>query len=122
MPIFRTSRGRPLPLGASTIPDGVNFALLCRHGEAVTLVILPPEGRGEPLFTFELDSQKNKTGHHWHVAVYDLRITFCYGWRVTGPKALQNRFNPSRLLLDPASALLSDGATWAGTCEIDPDR
>ena len=122
MPNFRTTRGRPLPLGAATIPDGVNFALLCRHGEAVTLVILPPEGRGEPLFTFDLDSQKNKTGDHWHVAVYDLPRTFCYGWRAAGPKALMNRFNPSRLLLDPASAMISDGATWAGTCEIDPDR
>jgi isoamylase len=122
MPVFRTSRGRPLPLGASSAPDGVNFALLCRHGQAVALTILPPEGRGEPLFNFDLDPQKNKTGDHWHVCIHELPQTFCYGWRVSGPKAYQHRFNSSRLLLDPAAVLLSNGASWAGTCEIDPDR
>ena len=122
MPTFRTSRGRPLPLGASAVPDGVNFALLCRHGQAVTLALLPPDGHGEPLFTFELDPRKNKTGDHWHVCVHDLPRTFCFGWRVSGPKGYQHRFNPSRLLLDPAASMLSNGSTWAGTCEIDPDR
>ncbi|HXD87027.1 MAG TPA: glycogen debranching protein GlgX [Urbifossiella sp.] len=122
MPTFRTSRGRPLPLGASATADGVNFALLCRHGEAVTLVVLPPDGRGEPLATLPLDRQKNKTGDHWHIRITELPATFCYGWRVTGPKGLQHRFNTSRLLLDPAATMLSNGAEWAGTCEIDPDR
>jgi glycogen operon protein len=56
------------------------------------------------------------------VCVSDLPQTFCYGWRVTGPKGLQHRFNPSRLLLDPAAAMLSGSASWADTCEIDPDR
>ena len=46
---FRTSRGRPTPLGPSLTPDGANFALLCRHGTAVTLVILPAEGGSTPL-------------------------------------------------------------------------
>jgi glycogen operon protein len=121
MPTFRTSRGRPLPLGASTAPESVNFALLCRHGESVTLVILP-DGPGDPLLTHELDPRKNKTGDHWHVSVYGLPTTFCYGWKVTGPKGLQHRFNPSRLLLDPAAAMVSNGEQWAGTCEIDPGR
>jgi hypothetical protein len=39
-----TARWRSLPLGATALADGVNFALLCRHGTKVRLVLLPPEG------------------------------------------------------------------------------
>jgi len=119
---FRTSRGRPLPLGISSTPDGVNFALLCRHGTDVTLVVLPPDGGNRPLAEFPLDCRQNRTGDHWHVRVHGLPETFCYGWRVDGPKGFRHRFDADRLLLDPAAALVSDGAGWAATCETDPQR
>jgi len=122
MPKFRTSRGRPLPLGASYLAEGTNFALLCRHGTSVTLAILPESGGKAPLDEIRLDPRHNRTGDHWHVRVHDLPETFCYGWRVDGPKSLRNRFDPSRLLIDPAGTMISDGAQWAGTCEIDPQR
>ncbi len=115
MPTFATGRGRPLPLGTTIGPDGHNFALLCRHGTRVTLVILPEEGGNEPLTEIPLHPKQNRTGDHWHVRVGGLPPTFCYGWRVDGPHALRTRFDPSQLLLDPASAMLSNGAVWAGT-------
>lgn len=119
---FRTSRGRPLPLGPTLTPDGANFALLCRHGQRVTLVILPVEGGNTPLAELPLDPRQNRTGDHWHIRVHDLPEAFCYGWKVDGPRGPKTRFDPNRLLLDPACAMLSDGATWAGTCETDPQR
>jgi glycogen operon protein len=122
MPLFRTSRGRPLPLGPSLTADGANFALLCRHGRTVTLVILPAEGGITPLAEFPLDARKNRTGDHWHIRVHDLPEAFCYGWRVDGPHGPRTRFDPSRLLLDPSAVMLSHGAEWAGTCELDPQR
>ena len=122
MPNFPTGRGRPLPLGTTVGPDGHNFALLCRHGTHVTLVILPEHGGDEPLAEFVLHPQKNRTGDHWHIRVMGLPPTFCYGWRVDGPHLPRARFDPSRLLLDPAAVMLSDGAVWAGTCEVDPQR
>lgn len=122
MPPLRTSRGRPLPLGSSIMSEGINFALLCRHGTMVTLVVLPAEGGSVPLAEFPLDPRKNRTGDHWHVRVDGLPDTFCYGWRVDGRPGPRNRFDPSRLLLDPASVMLSDGAVWAGTCETDKQR
>jgi len=36
---LRVSRGRPLPLGTTPVADGINFALLCRHGTRVWLVL-----------------------------------------------------------------------------------
>ena len=119
---FRTSRGRPLPLGATPASDGANFSLLCRHGTAVTFVILPEAGGSKPLMEFALDPRKNRTGDHWHVRVHDLPGTFCYGWRVDGPPGPKNRFNPSRILIDPTSTMISHGAQWAGSCEVDPER
>ncbi|CAN5520791.1 glycogen debranching protein GlgX [soil metagenome] len=115
------TRGHPLPLGADPRDDGANFALLCKHGSAVTLVIFP-DGASNPLAQFELDPFKNRTGDHWHIRVHGLPDTFCYGWRVDGPAGPRTRFKPERVLIDPTSTMLSDGAVWAGTCEIDKER
>ena len=119
---IRTSRGRPLPLGGSRQPDGINFAVLSRHATRVTLVILPESGESKPIVEVALDPRRNRTGDHWHVRLHGLPETFCYGWRVDGPHGQRNRFDPTRLLIDPAATLLSGGAVWAGTCETDPER
>jgi isoamylase len=119
---FRTTRGRPLPLGANPTPDGANFALYCKHGTSVSLVILPPQGGSRPIAEIPLDSRKNRTGDHWHVRVFDLPDEFCYGWRVDGPKGPRHRYDPTRILIDPAATILSNGAVWAATCETDPER
>jgi isoamylase len=122
MSCYRTSRGRPLPLGASPTPDGANFALFCRHGFSVTLVILPEEGGSRPLAEIPLNPRRNRTGDHWHIRVHDLPQTFCYGWKVDGPKGGNHRYDPTRILLDPCATMISGGAVWAGTCETDPER
>jgi isoamylase len=119
---FPISRGRPLPLGISPTPDGANFVLLCRHGTAVNLLILPEDGSNKPLAKILLDPRKNRTGDHWHIRLHDLPNTFSYGWSVDGPSGARHRFNPSRILIDPASTMLSGGARWAATCETDPER
>ncbi|MGL6096151.1 MAG: glycogen debranching protein GlgX [Fimbriiglobus sp.] len=122
MPKFRITRGRPLPLGAGRTDDGINFAVLSRHATKVTLVLLPDEDGKPPFMQVELDPRRNRTGDHWHVRVHDLPDTFCYGWRVDGPTGSKHRFDPSRLLLDPAATMISGGAEWAGSCETDPER
>ncbi|OAI49610.1 glycogen debranching enzyme [Planctomycetaceae bacterium SCGC AG-212-F19] len=110
---FRTSRGRSLPLGATALTeaDGVNFALLCRHGTRVSLVLYPLDGE-EPLSELQLDPHVNRTGDHWHIAVGGLPHSFRYGWRVDGPLGAGHRFDPRIVLLDPAATALSDGARW----------
>ncbi len=108
---LRTARGRSLPLGAVALADGVNFALLCRHGTSVRLVLLPLEG-DVPYDEITLDPKKNRTGDHWHVLVAGLPPAFRYGWRVDGPRDGPHRFDPNIILLDPASTAISDGAGW----------
>jgi glycogen operon protein len=122
MSSFNTVRGRPLPLGASRAPTGVNFAVITRHATSVTLVVLPESGRGAPLAEFPLDPRTNRTGDHWHVRVDGLPEVFCYGWRVDGPKGKDHRFDPTRLLLDPSAGTLSNGVVWGRPAEPDPER
>jgi glycogen operon protein len=108
---LRTSRGRPLPLGATALTDGINFALLCRHGTAVHLVLYALDG-SEVLGEITLDPRKHRTGDHWHIQVGGLPQTFRYGWRVDGPRGRGHRFDPTTVLLDPAATALSDDVTW----------
>jgi len=104
------------------MPDGVNFAVLSRHATKVSLVIYPEEGGTKPLDEIPLDPWKNRTGDHWHIHVLGLPDEFCYGFRVDGPHGKKHRFDPSRVLIDPATTIISEGAVWAGTCEVDPER
>ena len=57
---------------------------------------------GDPLLTHELDPRKNKTGDHWHVSVYGLPTTFCYGWKVTGP-TIPDSAAPATLAQSPSA-------------------
>jgi isoamylase len=116
---LRTSRGRSLPLGATALVEGVNFALLCRHGTRAWLVLYPLDG-GEPLAELALDPSRNRTGYHWHVQVHGLPPAFRYGWRVAGPNVGGNRFDPRKVLLDPAATSLSEGTVWGNW--VEPDR
>src|SRR5438552_14192801 len=74
---LRTMRGRSLPLGATALADGVNFAVLCRHGTAVWLMLYPIEGE-QALAEITLDPLKNRTGNHWHIQVAGLPPAFRY--------------------------------------------
>ena len=116
-----TIRGRPQPIGAVMTADGINFAVFSRHATAVTLVVLPEAGSAA-IAEITLDPLRNRTGDIWHVRVVGLPDTFRYGYRVDGPAGPTHRFDPSRLLMDPAAVVISDGAVWAGTCQTDPSE
>jgi glycogen operon protein len=96
------------------MPFGVNFALVCRHGTAVWLVLSEP-CESELLAEIPLDDLFNRTGDHWHVLIDGLPEEFCYGYRVDGPKGDGHRFDPSVILLDPYSRALSCGRPWGTT-------
>src|SRR6516165_8358622 len=114
---LRTARGRSHPLGAAALADGINFALLCRHGTAVSLVLSSLHG-AEPLAEIALHPHHNRTGDHWHILVAGLPPTFRYGWRVDGPSGPGHHFNPQQVLLDPAATAIADGAVWGRSPDI----
>src|SRR5262245_54613822 len=98
---LRVFRGRPLPLGASIAANAVNFALLCKHGTEVALVVEPLDRKGSAV-EIPLDPLKNRTGHHWHIRIEGLPDRLRYGWRVNGPRGPLHRYDPNAVLIDPA--------------------
>jgi len=93
------SAGSPFPLGATPSPQGVNFALVAPHADAVELCIFDGTGAHEqqrlrlPSFTDGV----------WHGLLPSAQAGLVYGYRVHGPWAPHEgqRFNPAKLLLDP---------------------
>lgn len=104
-------RGHPLPLGATRASDGVNFVLIGRNATAVTLVLMRA-CNPIPLAEIPLDPVWNRTGYHWHIRVHGLPDSFAYGYRVGGPSGGGHRFDPSKILLDPAATALACGRPW----------
>src|SRR6266851_1519646 len=117
----RVYRGRPLPLGASLLGDSVNFALLCKHGTAVRLVLQPIDVEA-PVTEIDLHPLRNRNGDHLHVRLEGLPPQLRFGWRVDGPSGANHRFDPTTVLIDPAATMLSDGAEWGTTCETNSRR
>ncbi len=108
---LKVSRGQPLPLGASRSQDGVNFVLICRNATSVRLVLSEP-CNPEIETEIPLGPQYFRTGDHWHVRILGLPEEFCYGYKVDGPKGPMHRYDPTIVLLDPASRALSCGRPW----------
>jgi isoamylase len=113
---FGISRGQPLPLGTTLKRDGINFAVFSKHATSVVLVLFSP-GQRDPIAEFPLDPRYNRTGYTWHVFVRGLDPGIAYGYRMdrqpNKEKHIQ-RFDASKILIDPYSKALSGGEVWGG--------
>ncbi len=94
--------GRPFPLGAMPMGEGVNFSAWARHASRVELVFFDAPGEG-PSRVFPLDEAVHRTYHYWHAFVPGARAGQLYGWRVHGPfdPRRGHRFDGEKVLLDP---------------------
>jgi isoamylase len=88
--------GRPTPLGATSGPDGTNFAV-SSNGDEVRLCLFGADGAETQLVLPERD------GDIFHGFVPGVRPGQAYGFRVSGPYDRRRglRCNPKKLLLDP---------------------
>lgn len=94
------STGRPYPLGATLAEEGgVNFALVAPNAQRVELCLFESTGQYEQ----QRLALPGFTNGCWHGRLPSARPGLVYGYRVHGPWAphLGQRFNPSKLLLDP---------------------
>lgn len=112
--VFWRGPGVPLPLGATVLPEGVNFAIFSRHAESVSLVLFKT-GEGPRLAELVLDPVINRTGDIWHILLYKLDTNLRYGFRVHGPSDPSGTglyFDRERILLDPYAQALTGGTVW----------
>jgi isoamylase len=111
---FRVRRGHPLPYGAASRREGVNFSVFSRHATAMSLVLFAP-GEKESVLELPLDPRYNKTGEVWHVFVEGIDPGIEYGFRADcRPNPAPNvlRFDPGKVLLDPYSKSVAGLETW----------
>ncbi len=100
---LETTIGHPVPLGATVMEDGINFAVFSRHATCVWLDLFDTPEAVEPSAHICLDARLHRTGDIWHVFVSGLKDGQLYGWRMDGPyqPRVGHRFNVNKLLLDP---------------------
>ena len=106
-------RGFPMPLGATTVARGINFAVYSRHATSVTL-LLRKRGTCELLAEIPIP-EEFRTGDVHAVTVFDLDADLIeYGYRVDGPFEPEkgHRFDASVVLLDPTARAIGGRERW----------
>ena len=95
--------GVSAPLGATVLPDGVNFSVFSKHAVLLELLLFDDENAKQPARIIPLGADKHRTYHYWHVFVPDLRLGQVYAYRAHGPFDPDRGlwFDPEKVLLDP---------------------
>jgi glycogen operon protein len=111
---FDITPGSPMQLGATIMPEGINFAVFSRHAENIWLVLFT--ATGSPIGEIELDPDHNKTGDIWHILLRTRKhIQYCF--RAKGPhdpRGAGHFFDERSFLLDPYARALTGGENWNG--------
>jgi isoamylase len=102
--------GLPTPLGATWIAteESFNFALYSKYADDVTLLLYAADEYVLPVFSYQFDILKNKTGRIWHARI-PARLAQeakYYAYSIGGPSATGERFerhafHRQKVLLDP---------------------
>ena len=103
------SPGRPWPLGASLVGDGVDFAVASGTAERIELCLFDETGRETRRLALP-----ERSGPVHHGFVPGLRAGQAYGLRAHGPwdPARGQWFDPTKLLLDPYARAVSGRFAW----------
>jgi len=93
----------PSPLGATVLPQGVNFSLFSRSATGVELLLFDRDDDARPARAIRLVPAVNRTYYYWHVFVPGVQAGQLYAYRVWGPSDPANglRSDPMKVLLDP---------------------
>jgi len=101
--------GSPFPLGATWIEkdQAYNFSIYSKHAEAVHLLLYSTEDTTHPIFEYEFNHLKNKSGPIWHCRIDRGAASHAryYAYRVDGPAPEPgfnwHHFDFEKVLLDP---------------------
>ena len=100
--------GTPYPLGASYDGQGTNFALFSEGAERVELCLFDADGAEQRVELTEVDA------FVWHGYLPTVQPGQLYGYRVHGldDPGQGQRFNASKLLLDPYAKAVAGRIDW----------
>ena len=97
--------GKPYPLGATYLGNGVNFAVFSEHARKMEVCLFDPQEPSREVRRYVLPEQ---TQHVWHGFIPGLQTGTLYGFRAHGAYEPRRglRFNPHKLLVDPYARAL----------------
>ncbi|MGO1545243.1 MAG: glycogen debranching protein GlgX [Gulosibacter sp.] len=100
--------GTAYPLGATYDGSGTNFAIYSQGAERVELCLFDEDGNERRVRLFEQDA------FVWHCYLPSVQPGQRYGYRIHGPYDPHSgqRFNPSKLVLDPYAKAISGDIEW----------
>lgn len=100
--------GSSYPLGASYDGSGTNFSIFSEKADRVELCLFDEAGNESNVDLPEVN------GYCWHGYMPKIKPGQRYGYRVHGPwnPANGQRFNPSKLLLDPYAKAIDGQIQW----------
>jgi isoamylase len=101
--------GRPHPLGATVYKKGTNFAVYSEHATSVSVCFFDDSGKETDCVALH-----ERTAFIWHGLIRDIKPGQKYGFRVDGPWDPEHgdRFNSSKLLVDPYAKAISGDVDW----------
>ncbi len=110
--MVKTWPGKPYPLGATWLGNGVNFAIFSEHAAKIELCLFDNLDVPKESARVEVREQ---TGQIWHAFLPDVQPGQLYGYRVYGPYEPNRglRFNDSKLLLDPYAKAIAGQIKWS---------
>lgn len=107
---WESKEGSSSPLGPTWIPEerAYNFAIYSKYANRITLLLYHPDNVVTPVYSYDFDHFRNKTGRIWHARIprEQMRGARYYAYSIDGPLPSGNRFeqhafNPQKILLDP---------------------
>ncbi len=103
--------GKPHPLGATVVGDGVNFALYSGHGESAEVCLYETARDAAPSMVVPFVGRTDGVFHCW---VSGIGAGQVYGCRVAGPwkPGQGHRFDPTKVLLDPYVRAIARAVRW----------
>ena len=112
-PRFAVLPGMPLPLGATVVEGGVNFAVYSERAQRAFVCLFDAKEPGREVARYEL---LERTAHVFHGLVPRVQAGALYGFRVEGPFAPEEgmRFNVNKVLIDPYARALHGRVDFKG--------
>lgn len=109
---FRLWLGKPYPLGATWMGNGVNFALFSENATGVEICLFESIDATSETVRIPMAEQSDQV---WHAFLTDIKPGQLYGYRVDGAYEPEKgaRFNASKLLIDPYARAIAGGVSWS---------
>ena len=120
--------GSSFPLGMTWIAEeqAYNFALYSKHADRVTLLLYKEDDVIHPVFTYQLDYLRHKSGRVWHCRIprHLTNEAQYYAYRIDGPEPNGryewHHFYPQKILLDPYARAVFFPPTFERQAAIGP--